>query len=283
MSHAVVWADLGNLYENSQRKAQAIDAYRLALRISEPIVARNYSGKLRTLWRLGVLLMDEGRYAEAVNVFRTEWQIRKEASPVVPRDVADSAAVFAISLNRTRAFAEAQQRASDVVTIYSANKLPADGVLAGVEALLGEMAHRQNNLNEAELHFKRAVDLFGSAGDSGGEDWCNFSLALVRFEKKDYVEAEERLTRLLKTFSTENHLSDRIYTLSLLSSVYRQSDRATQADAVAQAVSMDCRSASDWWDTNACELVNAFGWLGNVPATRPSSDLWTGRLPPKPQ
>jgi Flp pilus assembly protein TadD len=166
------WLDLGFVFNETDRRPEAIDAYRKAVAAKPDVFESNLN--------LGMLLMASGS-AEAETYVRAATQLKPADKP--EEGWARAWGVLGDAL-RERSPAEALSAYAEASKF--APKDPRPHLAAGA------VQQRQGNLSAAEAEFRKALELDPNLA------WALDSLVRIYTQGKRWTEVEEVLRRLLK-------------------------------------------------------------------------------------
>ena len=174
-NHYRVWFDLGALYSLTDRKPQAIDAYKKCVEIKPDVFESNLN--------LGLLLASSGSTGDAAKYLR--------AATALKPSQADSASKALFTAWDALGHALAKDSPDDALTAYQkAEELhPKDFDL---HLAMGRLAERKNNFEVAEKEYKQALALNPQSSETLAE------LTDVYIAGKRLPEAEQSLRDYLK-------------------------------------------------------------------------------------
>jgi len=165
------WYDLGFVYSSTNRKDEAIEAYRKSVAAKPDVFESNLN--------LGVLLADENR-AEAANFLRAALKLKPAQNPQQVMFRAWAALGRALDASDAKSAAEAYLQAARI------QPRNAEPHLAAAIAL-----ERAGDLTAAEAEFRQAAELDPKSGEALA------GLVNVYSREKKFTEAEAALRRLI--------------------------------------------------------------------------------------
>ncbi len=167
------WFDLGYVYSATERRTQAIDAYRKSVAAKPDVFESNLN--------LGILLAGQGDKVEAAKYLKAATQLKPTANPE-----AGLARAWQ-SLGRVEEDSDPQQALAAYVEAAKLNPKSAQPHLSA-----GILLEKQNQLDAAGREFQVAADLDPKSVEALA------GLANVAMKQQKYPEAETALRKLLE-------------------------------------------------------------------------------------
>lgn len=125
---------------------------------------------------------------------------------------------------------EAENNLRDAAELYKAHQ--DDFRLAAIDSVFGELYHRTGRLTKSNIYHERALSYFIKIGNRSREAYCRTSLAINRYLQGQYQQAEAQLNETLALTEDLNDTYLRLFGLTYLANIYRDTDHYTRADTV---------------------------------------------------
>ncbi len=177
-AHASTFNNLGNLYQKTQRHAEAEESYREALALYRKLAAANpaaYEPDLAaTLNNLGILYRNTQRHAEAEEAYREALALYRKLAAANPAayepDVAMTLNNLGILYRNTQRHAEAEESYREALALYrklaAANPAAYEPDLAATLNNLGILYRNTQRHAEAEEAYREALALYRKLADA---------------------------------------------------------------------------------------------------------------------
>ncbi len=223
----------GNMLFIQGRYADAEDALRRALKLSEDVLGPEHRDIAPSLNNLAAVYWTEGRYSDAEIMYKRVLAINEKSVPLDDPNLATTLDNLGLVYSDEGRYSEAEPLHERALAIYEKALGPDHPEVATCLVNLSAVYRAQGRYGDAETLLKRALAIREKVGESLGATDIN-NLAEVYQDEGLYVDAERLLKRALKI--RENELgpdhADVAQSLNNIAELYREEGRYREAEAM---------------------------------------------------
>jgi serine/threonine protein kinase/tetratricopeptide (TPR) repeat protein len=234
--HAETLAVMNNLaveYINEGRYAQAEEICKQTLDLKRRVLGEEHPSTLRTSNQLGIVYRNEGKYAEAESVLSSTLEARRRVMGMDHPDTLSNLSSLALVYQAEAKYAQAEPLIVQVIESRRRSLGEQHPLVIASMNNLADLNHRAGKLKDAETRFAEVLELRRRVL---GPDHPNTlsvvtSLAAVKFDERDYAEAEGLLRQAMSGYERGSTDSwQRYYAQSLLGATLARRDRVINAE-----------------------------------------------------
>ncbi len=124
---------------------------------------------------------------------------------------------------------EAEKNLRDAAEIYKACK--DDFRLATIDSVFGQLYNHAGRLVKSSIYHERALAYFVKIGNRSREAYIRTSLAIIRYQQGQYLQAENQFNETLTLTQDLDDAYLRLFVLAYLGNIYRDTERYSKAEA----------------------------------------------------